>query len=196
MGQWKSALSLHQAIACMGQWKSALSLHQAIACMGQWKSALSLHQAIACMGQWKSAHSLHQAIGIILLYLMHIVPPLFFCCVQGGIQFFVRSVSDGQIVDYLSINIDLKPGENVTNEILTGHHFGESITFTVSFFLTCTFNYYGENCSLYCEPGGSRDHGYYSCSTQGAKICDEYFGGSDCNECDNGFEYPHCWPGR
>ncbi|CAI8034463.1 hypothetical protein GBAR_LOCUS19394 [Geodia barretti] len=41
----------------------------------------------------------------------------------GGIQFFVRSVSDGEIVDYLSTNVYLNPGENLTNRILTGDHF-------------------------------------------------------------------------
>ena len=99
-------------------------------------------------------------------------------------------------MDYLSTNVYLNPGENLTNRILTGDHFEGSVTFTVSFYLTCTFGYYGENCSLYCWPGSSREDGFYSCSSEGARICDEYFGGSDCNMCDNGLEYPYCIPGE
>ena len=114
---------------------------------------------------------------------------------QGGIQFFVRSMSDGQIVDYLSTDVYLKPGENLTDQTLTGHHFGNNITFTISFFLACTFNFYGENCSTFCRPSGSKEEGFYSCDSEGVKICEDHFNGSDCNMCENGYEYPNCHPG-
>lgn len=98
-------------------------------------------------------------------------------------QFFVRVTSDDHVVDYLYTDISLSPGENITNSTLHGIYFGENVTFLVSFNLTCTFNYYGEQCSTYCKPANDSKNGHYTCDSEGNQICFEGYKNEDCRDC-------------
>lgn len=102
---------------------------------------------------------------------------------QGGMQFFVRATADDNVVDYMYTDISLSPGEIISNHTLHGEYFGENVTFVVSFNLNCTFNFYGENCSIYCKPANSSKDGRYTCDSEGNKICYEGYKNENCQEC-------------
>ena len=89
-------------------------------------------------------------------------------------QFFIRSTANGNIVDYLSTDIYLNPGETLKNQVLTGDFFGGNLTFLVNFSLICTFDSFGDNCSIYCD------------------LDKERFDGTGCVECPN----EGCEPGK
>lgn len=98
-------------------------------------------------------------------------------------QFFVRATADENVVDYMYTNISLSSGEIIYNHTLHGQYFGEDVTFVVSLNLTCIFNYYGENCSIYCKPTNDSKEGYYTCDSEGNKICFEGYKNENCQEC-------------
>lgn len=98
-------------------------------------------------------------------------------------QFFVRATADNKLVDYIHADISLSPGENISNLILHGEHFGENVTFSASFNLLCTFNFYGDNCSVECKPANNSKDGHYTCDSHGNKICFEGYKNENCREC-------------
>ena len=94
----------------------------------------------------------------------------------------MRSTAENNIVDYLFTDISLSPGQNISNQTLRGKRFGENVTFTVGFNLTCIFNFYGDNCSIFCSPSNNIEDGHYTCDGAGNKVCISGFEGGDCNK--------------
>ena len=91
---------------------------------------------------------------------------------QGKIQFFVRSVhQDSNIIDYFVFDFALVPGNSLNYQTINGTFFGSKVTFTVSFDVACTPNFYGSDCSVYCLAADSDDSGHYTCFSNGSKQC-------------------------
>lgn len=80
--------------------------------------------------------------------------------------------------------------------MLIGNYFGENVTFITNFSLACTFNFYGENCSILCIPGNNTEDGFYTCNNDGGRICNDHFNGSGCKECADGYAGELCEQGR
>ena len=66
------------------------------------------------------------------------------------------------------------------------------MTFTASFSLNCTFNFYGDDCSKECKPAYSIEEGFYTCDGDGNKVCYENFAGDNCTECGADYTGPLC----
>ena len=109
---------------------------------------------------------------------------------QGRIQFFVRSKAVLNLTDYLvddlSNNIMLSPGETVANQMLRGGtNLRSDVTFTASLSLSCEENFYGSDCTVHCQPADSDELGHYSCLSDGRIQCLEGYRNetSNCTEC-------------
>jgi len=44
----------------------------------------------------------------------------------------------------------------------------------------CDVNFYGPECSVFCEPQNSVESGHFTCSEAGTKVCEELWHGPDC----------------
>ncbi|KAL4226034.1 hypothetical protein ACF0H5_014021 [Mactra antiquata] len=44
----------------------------------------------------------------------------------------------------------------------------------------CDTNYYGEVCTIFCEPKDSDEEGHYTCAEDGSKVCNQYYHGPEC----------------
>ena len=94
--------------------------------------------------------------------------------VQGRIQFFidaldsdVRSNETEVIINRFPIDLKLELGANFTERtIYTGIYNISGVEFDMSFRVQCAENYYGPNCTTFCEP--LKD--VYNCSREGASI--------------------------
>lgn len=127
----------------------------------------------------------HYKVTLYVTFLLLFAP-------QGGIQFLVRATANLHIVDYLFDNISLSPGQVITNYTFYGKYFGANMTFIASFNLSCTFNFYGDNCSKLCKPSNSTEEGFYTCNSAGNRVCNERFTGNNCTDCAANFTGPYC----
>ena len=99
--------------------------------------------------------------------------------IQGRIQFFIdaldRAVSSQQseiemIINRFAINLELQPGPNFTDRVnYTGFFNISEVNFDISFRVQCLENYYGPNCTLFCEPADD----VYTCDSEGEIVCIE-----------------------
>ena len=94
--------------------------------------------------------------------------------VQGRIQFFIdaldRAVWDNEtevIINRFPIYLELQLGVNFTERIAyTGIYNIPGLGFNMSFRVQCSENYYGPNCTTFCEP--LKD--VYNCSREGSIV--------------------------
>ena len=120
-----------------------------------------------------------------LSHYLHVCHCLFVLNTQGGAQFCVRSAADENIVDTFCQDFLLSPGETLTNQTLYGNHFGKQVTFNLNLSLTCTFDSFGPQCDVYCQPADDPELGHYSCLSNGSIEClDGYRNeAANCTEC-------------
>ena len=95
--------------------------------------------------------------------------------VQGRIQFFIdaldRAVWSNEtevIINRFPIYLELQLGANFTERTAyTGIYNIPGLGFDMSFRVQCSENYYGPNCTTFCEP----IEGVYRCDGEGRGIC-------------------------
>ena len=100
---------------------------------------------------------------------------------QGRIQFYIEaldrvvSLSEVKaIINTFPINLELQPGPDFTTRVsYTGTYNIPGLRFDMSFRVQCSENYYGPNCSSFCEPLED----VYTCDSRGRTVCVQ--GGGD-----------------
>ena len=108
---------------------------------------------------------------------------MIFCILQGNIQFFVSVVNvtfteDGRVqrtvtIVRFPIDLELSLGSNFTERTTYNTQSGSyNISLDMSFRVQCLENYFGPNCTTFCEPL----EGVYTCDSEGnfmltLKIC-------------------------
>ena len=108
-----------------------------------------------------------------LLYDMHLVLPETYT--QGRIQFFMDAldsdVQSGEIevlIDRFPIDLELELGAAFTERTTyTGIYNISGLGFDMSFRVQCSENYYGPNCTTFCESVQN----LYTCDSGGSRIC-------------------------
>ena len=97
---------------------------------------------------------------------------------QGKIQFFIdavdRAVSDSglveneAIINRFPIDLELELRADFTERTTyTGNYNISDMEFDMSFRVQCSENYYGPNCTTFCEPLNDA----YICSREGSIVC-------------------------
>ena len=99
-------------------------------------------------------------------------------CIQGRIQFFIdaldrvvphrASLETEAIINRFPIDLELELGANFTQRTTcTGIYNISGLGFDMSFRVQCSENYYGPNCTTFCEPV----EGVHSCDSKGRIVC-------------------------
>ncbi len=105
---------------------------------------------------------------------------------QGRFQLYTKVIDDDDgwfnnddDVDDVYANVYLSPSSSYTGEYsYRGNHGNSRLTFT--FKVACSVNYYGSNCATYCIAQSSTTSGYYTCATNGNRVCRQEWTGSQC----------------
>ena len=72
------------------------------------------------------------------------------------------------IINRFPIDLELNPGPNFTERTTyTGFYNISDVGFDISFRVQCLENYFGPNCTTFCEPL----EGVYTCDSEGRFIC-------------------------
>ena len=79
-------------------------------------------------------------------------------------------VDPDDLIDRVAFNRDMSP-TNISSGNLVANGFYNAAQFTVQITVFCQTNYYSNNCSVYCVPQNNSTNGFYTCGTQGEKIC-------------------------
>ena len=98
--------------------------------------------------------------------------------IQEKIQFIVDALDKAvslstlneteMIINRFAINLELQPGPNFTDRVnYTGFFKISEVNFDISFRVQCLENYYGSNCTTFCEPVD----GVYTCNSEGRIVC-------------------------
>ena len=100
--------------------------------------------------------------------------------VQGRIQFFINAIDrplprftsgiseTRSIINRFPIDLELNPGPNFTERTTyTGFYNISGVGFDMSFRVQCLENYFGPNCTTFCEPL----EGVYTCDSEGRSVC-------------------------
>ena len=116
---------------------------------------------------------------------------------QGGIQFFIDAldrdvttsglVETEVIINRFAINLELTLGPTFTDRVnYTGIYNISGLGFDMSFRVQCTENYYGPNCTTFCEPM----EGVYTCDSEGRIVCphDGQDLATNCSACLQGWD--------
>ena len=130
---------------------------------------------------------------------------------QGRIQFFIdaidRAVSMSTsgisetlaIINRFPIDLELNPGPDFTERTTyTGFHNISDVGFDMSFRVQCLENYFGPNCTTFCEPL----EGVYTCDSEGRSVClqDNKDPTTNCTTCLRGWDLETncttCIPGK
>ena len=93
---------------------------------------------------------------------------------QGSAELYVQVLDyDGgnnfQYVDDIYVPISLNPGSSVVQRTTTGEHNRGRIE--LSFRLDCRMNFYGRNCSIFCQPFDDSVNGHFTCGLNGERVC-------------------------
>ena len=112
-------------------------------------------------------------------YIYHIISLLVHLLFlpQGRIQFFIDAL-DNDVASVLSeteviinrfpIDLELNPGPDFTERTTyTGFYNISDVVFDMSFRVQCLENYFGPNCTTFCEPL----EGVYTCDSEGRSVC-------------------------
>ena len=72
------------------------------------------------------------------------------------------------IINRFPIDLELNPGPNFTERTTyTGFYNISDVGFVMSFRVQCLENYFGPNCTTFCEPL----EGVYTCDSEGRPVC-------------------------
>ena len=102
---------------------------------------------------------------------------------QGRIQFFIAAIDRSlpmststiseteAIINRFSIDLELNPGADFTERTTyTGIYNISDVGFDMSFRVQCLENYFGPNCTTFCEPLEA----VYTCDSEGRYVCLHY----------------------
>lgn len=108
---------------------------------------------------------------------------------QGKFQLYIKARDEDDLNpnddrDFFFINMNLEVSEHYTAAMdFTGEN--NNVRLTMSFRIVCEQNYYGGNCTVYCEAQDDNETGHYLCNRDGSFQCLEGFENPE-NHCKDG----------
>lgn len=83
------------------------------------------------------------------------------------------------LLDRVVVNQVLSVSSSFSSEV-TQRGFYNSATMRFSFRVRCITNYHGSDCTRFCAPQDSDEHGHYTCDSNGERVCRDGYTGVDC----------------
>ena len=85
-------------------------------------------------------------------------------------------------MDAYYINLTIPVGLSLQPQLYTGLHGNSELT--LSFELSCSEDYYGSECDIFCKERND-EMGHYTCNTNGSIVCNEGYQNplANCTEC-------------
>ena len=124
------------------------------------------------------------------------VSTLLFCCFfvrifvfvlhspqQGSFQLMVRlddnDFNSPDLIDRVVPNVTLAVSTSFSS-VRSQLGFYRIATLQLSFRVMCSQNFYGSDCTVFCQPQSSDALGHFTCNSAGERICSNEYTGADC----------------